>query len=205
MIGITLYEQGLAYARAAVGDYWQYHERRAKLVREYSWAIPSRKALACIKSFASRTPNGIVEIGAGTGFWAALLQELGVDVVAYERVPVESGRNFYFNKVSTWTPVLPGDATMARLHPDRTLFLCWPPQHPSTMAEDALRHYQGDSLAYIGEELGHNGETVYHGGNGFHALLASDWQLVGREEVEQWAECGVRDYLWFYERRLSAR
>eukprot|EP00959_Pyramimonas_sp_CCMP1952_P210801 4411338-Pyramimonas_sp.AAC.2 len=36
------------------------------------------------------------------------------------------------------------------LHQDKTLLLCWPPQH-SPMALNALCSYRGDQVVYIGE------------------------------------------------------
>ncbi|KAI9995113.1 hypothetical protein PInf_012157 [Phytophthora infestans] len=46
---------------------------------KYSWAIPDERALQIIKHYGP-----IVEMGAGSGYWARLLQLRGVDVVAYD-------------------------------------------------------------------------------------------------------------------------
>jgi hypothetical protein len=43
------------------------------------------------------------------------------------------------------------DAEIAAQHPDRTLFLCWPP-YGQDVASRALRSYQGDTVIYVGDE-----------------------------------------------------
>jgi tetratricopeptide (TPR) repeat protein len=60
---------------------------RDSLVRKYSWAIPDEEALATIGSY---TP--LVEIGAGTGYWAALLRKRGADMIAYDSHLAETGK-----------------------------------------------------------------------------------------------------------------
>ena len=56
------------------------------LRRMYSWGIPADEALTVIENVS---PAGIVEVGAGTGYWAMLLKKRGVDIVAYDRTPVQ--------------------------------------------------------------------------------------------------------------------
>uniref|UniRef100_A0AAV1UJU6 Uncharacterized protein n=1 Tax=Peronospora matthiolae TaxID=2874970 RepID=A0AAV1UJU6_9STRA len=50
-----------------------------RVAMRYSWAIPDERALQIIKHYGP-----IVEMGAGSGYWARLLQDRGVDVVAYD-------------------------------------------------------------------------------------------------------------------------
>eukprot|EP00271_Cylindrocystis_brebissonii_P019739 TRINITY_DN6186_c0_g1_i1.p1 TRINITY_DN6186_c0_g1~~TRINITY_DN6186_c0_g1_i1.p1 ORF type:complete len:542 (-),score=66.17 TRINITY_DN6186_c0_g1_i1:227-1852(-) len=59
------------------------------LRRLYSWAVPTEEALAAI---AAAAPNGLVEMGAGTGYWAMLLRQRGVAVAAYDRRPMDDNR-----------------------------------------------------------------------------------------------------------------
>ena len=54
---------------------------RRSLRRRYSYSIPSEEALQAIASIG----EPMVEIGAGKGYWAKLLQEKGVDIVATDR------------------------------------------------------------------------------------------------------------------------
>lgn len=58
---------------------------RDMMVRKYSWAIPSPETLDLIvRHVGSRE---IVEIGAGTGYWAKMLSQLGVKVHAFDTFP----------------------------------------------------------------------------------------------------------------------
>jgi hypothetical protein len=56
------------------------------LRRMYSWGIPTNEALDAV---SNASPAGVIEVGAGTGYWAMLLQNRGVDIIAYDRTPVE--------------------------------------------------------------------------------------------------------------------
>lgn len=96
-------------------------EARERLVKRYAWAVPTEEAVRVI---ASHGP--VVEIGAGTGYWASLLRQVGTDVVAYDRSPHD---NHWC--VGTHSLVEVGGPEKASEHPDRTLFLCWPPYDTS--------------------------------------------------------------------------
>eukprot|EP00854_Cymbomonas_tetramitiformis_P002960 gene2960-3775_t len=59
--------------------------------RLFSWAVPSTEAIHCIHEAA---PGGVVEIGAGTGYWAHLLRLHGTAIAAYDIHPTDgSERN----------------------------------------------------------------------------------------------------------------
>lgn len=90
-----------------------------------SFAVPSESALAAIAECGP-----IVEMGAGSGYWTALLQHRGVDVVAYDSQPPSSRfNNPFFSEV--YCNVLRGDGRsvfeqggdVARR---RALLLIWP-------------------------------------------------------------------------------
>ncbi|PNW76347.1 hypothetical protein CHLRE_12g552827v5 [Chlamydomonas reinhardtii] len=55
--------------------------RSSMAVPSVSWAIPSAEALEVI---AQQSGGRVVEVGAGTGYWAWLLARRGVDVVAVD-------------------------------------------------------------------------------------------------------------------------
>ncbi len=142
---------GLAPAEALY-DSWNYMRSevfiyaRNKLVEHYAWAIPDEEALAIVGETGK-----VVEIGAGGGYWAALLRQRGVEVHAYDPKP---GETHWSHKV--WTDVQRGKTAPAALHPDATLLLCWP-SYTSRFAEIALRRYLragGERLVYIGEDDG---------------------------------------------------
>src|SRR5207249_317953 len=113
-----------------------------RYAREYAYAIPSEGALDAIQD---TSPNGLIEVGAGGGYWAQLLRERGLDVAAFDEDP-DPLTNAWITR--SWGRVDRAPAAIAADYPDRTLFLCWPPDgHP--MALDALTAYEGQTIALI--------------------------------------------------------
>ncbi len=129
-------------------------------MHHFSFAVPSAVALETLAEFAP-----VVEIGAGSGYWAGLLRERAVDVVALDARPpsaqgqpgaIDVSSNRFF--ASTFTHVAAGEPADLARHPDRTLFLCW----PHSAAEEAgrawdaecLEHYRGNTVIYVGESAG---------------------------------------------------
>jgi hypothetical protein len=102
---------------------------RHRLTKQYAWAIPSDEALDLIASLGP-----VLELGAGTGYWAALLADRGVEVVAYDLFPpTVDDMNGWHDKAGTFFHVRQGGAEKASEHADCTLFLCWPPASPTRM------------------------------------------------------------------------
>lgn len=104
--------------------------------RLVSFGIPSAAALEAI---ARHGP--IIEVGAGTGYWAGLLQAMGVDIVAFDAEPTSTGScddgaraNRFFVEASGFTTVRRGDAAAlfeqgsaaAEALARRALLLVWP-------------------------------------------------------------------------------
>ncbi|WP_149563014.1 hypothetical protein [Streptomyces cacaoi] len=122
--------------------------RRQYLSRIYSWALASRTAV----DWAVRSLDGrkLVEVGAGTGYWASLLADRGLDVLATDQHVHRNGYADMFR----FAAVQPLDApTAAARHPDRVLGLWWPPRD-DPMAVDTLRAYRGEHLLYVGDARG---------------------------------------------------
>lgn len=179
---------------------------REEVIHEYGFAIPCDDALVEI---AKHSP--IVEVGAGTGYWAALLRNGGVDVIASDTLGEDFGA-YGFSKL--YTEVIQEDASvMAALHPDHTLLIIWPP-YGDPMGADAVAAYHeagGSRVIYIGE--GPGGCT---GDSRMFALLGQEscWHDAGEEcdcdksdalfglvraiTIPQWD--GIHDVLFVYER-----
>jgi hypothetical protein len=118
---------------------------RLALAQQYSYVFPDAKSLAVLG-----TLGPLVELGAGTGYWAAKLRELGVDIIAFDQAPPNGDRpNRYHAPTPTWTEVLVGENPVLATYPDRTLFLCWPPLFSSL--GDCLGYYAGNTVACIGD------------------------------------------------------
>jgi putative endonuclease len=160
-------------------------EKRGELVCRYAFSIPTPDLL---REIASRSP--LVEIGAGSGYWARCLTASGADIVAYDARPPAEGDpcdatagNRWFE--DEWFNVMEGDASMAGRYPERTLFLCWPPIHDA-MAMDALAGYRaagGKTLIYIGDP-GSSGDEAFHRELGLlkTEYSAGLWSWPGVEE-----------------------
>jgi hypothetical protein len=138
---------------------------RDRAIARFAFAVPDDGALEAI---ATASPRGVVEIGAGTGYWARLLHENGVDVVAYDIAPAPSPERRWFADTPGWFPVRSGDHTAVDAHGDRTLLLVWPTRNEDWAADTVQRFAAagGTTLAYVGEPPG--GRT---GDDRFHALI----------------------------------
>jgi hypothetical protein len=150
---------------------------RKKLIWAYSWAIPNEEAVDTLRSLSP-----LIELGAGSGYWAWLLRQAGADVIAFDQNPKAPPH---------WTSVEEGDEGVIESHPHRTLFLCWPP-YRDEMACRALRAYSGSIVAYVGEM---NGRTA---DDEFHELLSREFVLKRQVKIPSWP--GYRDLLQIFER-----
>ena len=145
----------------------RYVASRLQLVKAYAWSIPAPNDIAWIAGLVAG--RGVLEIGAGTGYWAWQLAQAGVDVRAYDKAP---GGNRYCG-TTEYHPVLQGGPEVASLYGERALFLCWPP-YDDPLAADALRSYDGDLLIHAGE-----GECGCTGDDEFFRMLNAEWTEIG--------------------------
>jgi len=83
--------------------------------------------------------------GRGTGYWAYLLRNRGVDIAAYDLAPPDQGPNAYRFEPRTWTEVQTGGVEILDQYADRALLLCWP-GYKDTFADDALARFNGNVL-----------------------------------------------------------
>lgn len=170
---------------------------RQRLVRQYSWTIPDPDTVAFV---AKHAQGGLVDPIAGTGYWAYLLAQVGVDVVCYDLNPGTALITNGWHGDDLYAEICAKDGAEAvALHPDRTLFLSWPPYDQDVGAR-ILMAYNGKRVIYIGEDqrvrdLGRAGAT---GDHDMHLILESDWTEVdSRQPVQFW---GIQDRVTVYER-----
>jgi hypothetical protein len=163
---------------------------RQRLVRKYCWTIPDPDTVTFV---AKHAQGGLVDPIAGTGYWAYLLAQVGVDVVCYDLNPGTALLTNGWHDVDLYAEVAALDcAEAAALHPDRTLFLSWPPYGMDVGAR-ILAAYQGNRVIYMGE--GHRGGT---GDDEMHQMLDRDWTEVdSRQPVQFWS---VDDWVRVFER-----
>lgn len=176
----------MAYGRSKqypMYDWVNRKDYREDLVKKYAWAIPNEEAIRVLCKYSP-----IIEIGAGTGYWAHLIEQAGGDILAFDEDP-------YTNQWcdgSKYFPVQEGCEGTLMYHPDRTLLLCWPPyQH--LMAQSCLEFYEGDHIIYVGESYGCTGSDE------FENILVDTFIEVEQVDIPQYS--GIHDYLRVFERR----
>jgi hypothetical protein len=187
--------------------------RRRELAALFSWAIPADGALDVLARHAP-----LVECGAGTGYWAALLAAGGTDIVACDVAPPgrasavqhsavqhsavqrsAAGNAYHDARHRPWAEVRAADAvTAVRAHRDRTLFLCWPPYDDDSASYATLRAYRGDTVVYVGGATGGPTGTVR-----FHRELELNWHPVEQAALPNWP--GLHDRLVVYQRNPVRR
>lgn len=180
----------LAFGMATGKELEQLGASRQSLAARYAWSIISPGDV----TWMTEQLNGraVVEIGAGTGYWAWQLEQVGVDVAAYDPNPVREDNSYC--KAGPYTTVLRDDATAVKHHQDRALLMVWPP-YGGEHARHALSLYKGDLLIYAGEPWG--GCTA---DDGFYELLEAEWGVisVSQKHVAWW---GIHCQLSAYTRK----
>jgi hypothetical protein len=179
-----------------IKDNWNQFIVRDSLVKKYSWAIPNQEAIDYLVSLSP-----IVEMGAGTGYWAYLITQAGGDIIAFDKQPHYNLQATPFSRRmeanNQWTEVLQGECTRLKStlvrYPDRTLFLCWAPYNDN-FAYRCLKTYKGNKLVVVGEGWG--GCTA---NDKFFSLLDKEWEVDKEIEIPQYS--GIHDYLVGYVRK----
>ena len=177
---------GVQYKDSNINAPWDLNYRmRRELTKKYAWAIPTPEAIAVIQKYLP-----IIEIGAGKGYWASLI---GGDVLCFDCHAKNPEVNNHVDGGEPYYKVRRGGADRVEDHPERTLFLCWPP-YDTEMAGDCLRAYTGTHLIFIGE--GNGGCT---GGACFWKQIEEEWESLEDVQLPQWH--GIHDWLTIYVRK----
>ena len=155
----------------------QWFGKRKELVEKYSWGIPNEEALVYLSEF-----DNIVEVGAGSGYWANCIEEEGGSVRATDIEPPKE----------TFTNV-----KQAAVHDldlsDKVVLSVWPPVG-SSMAFYALQQDPAHFI-YVGEPRG--GCTA---ADSFFDTVERKYGLVARIELPSYA--GANDDLYHYVRNI---
>lgn len=106
---------------------------------KYAWACPDSKAIRILHNFSP-----LIEIGAGRGYWAAMLQRIGTDIIPFDNYPVKDSLN--------WTVVHKGgpEQIQTPVATGRNLFLCYPDEDES-IAVVCLENFKGTYVVHVGE------------------------------------------------------
>lgn len=175
-----------------------YHKRWSS-IRKYGFAVPTYEAIATIDSCCIHPyADNIIEIGAGTGYWTYLLQQLNRRTRAFDPAPGGTTRSPY-SFWKSWARVEKDDHTVLHRLPEAksaVLVMIWPDYDVDWPAQ-ALEAFPGQVLVYIGEGFG--GCT---GNERFHDILAKDWKAMDSKRIPQWP--GIHDHLEIYRRKTEA-
>lgn len=126
---------------------------RQLLVRRYCWTVPDPDTVQFV---AAHIQGGLVDPIAGTGYWAYLLTQLGVDVVCYDLNP---GTDLVTNG---WH----GEDMHAEV---------------VDVGARILLAYNGNRLIYVGD--GRGGGT---GDDRMHQILETQWTEVHSRQPVLW-------------------
>lgn len=166
-------------------------ELRHQFVVRMGHALPSKEALDTI----ARHSRSIVEVGAGSAFWAHQLRRVGVDVVATD---LHAAQNEYRQAIGAHSPVMRMSAIEAiKAYPDRDVLAIWPCYHRNWL-EKAIDHMKpGQLLFYVGE--GSGGCTAT---DGFFRKTSDPrvFDTVEEHYLAQWP--GIHDNLIVFRKKV---
>ena len=153
----------------------------------YAWAVPNKEAIDTLVKYSP-----LIEVGAGRGYWAALASSAGADILAFDPDPPDKAEaNKWHRQPGMFFVVDRAGHEIAGAHPERTLFLCWPP-FDLDVAQRTLRTYKGETVIYVGDE-GHDAGTP-----AFYSELAAHFTRVQVVDIPRWP--GIRDRLEVWQR-----
>lgn len=165
------------------------YANRCHGIQTWGFAVPNSEAIHAIAHLGT-----IVEMGAGTGYWAKLLSEEGAQVEAYDKAPPgEGSRNTYrFKHSPRHFDVREGDESLLPSLKADVLLLVWP-CYDTPFAYRCLRRFTGKYVAYVGE--GPGGCTA---DDRFHERLRARWTSIVDVRIPNWD--GIHDYLEVFQR-----
>lgn len=154
---------------------------RERFASEYCCAVPSPEIL---KLIAEQSP--LIEVGAGNGYWAKELAQLGADVIA-----LDTGLDF---KPKYFEVSIP-DTNLFKSNLHRTLLLVWPSEDLD-WPRQLIADYEWSNIIYIGEWRG--GRMA---NNGFFDELERNYEIANLRQMPRYP--GWRDSCYFFRRKAS--
>jgi hypothetical protein len=176
-------EEAFRQLRNLGGDFY----RRDYFAKEYGWSVPSQEAVDKVKEFVGS--DNIIEIGAGHGAWAKIMQDAGIQITPTDSF---SDRGAFVPKDNAYTDVqdLKAMDALAQYSGYNALMMSWPP-YDEPLAADSLLAFTGGKLIFIGE-----GEGGCTGDDRFFEVLNANWKNVGGVNIPRWTGIWDRLYLW---------
>lgn len=174
-------DKEIEYKRMDAQDRYPLQQR---IIDTYTWSIPDPKSIKFVRTFIQTMGSTarVIEIGAGTGYWAWQLSQGGMHVMAYDCAVYEN----------SWYEVRKGGPEILQYFDgqDDILFLCWP-ELDNGIATNCLKNFKGRRIIYIGHER-------FTGDKEFHAEVKEKWKLIAWRIKPSWY--GVQDEIKVYDK-----
>jgi hypothetical protein len=138
---------------------------QSELCHKYAWAVPDARSLRIIANFSP-----LVEIGCGKGLWAKLLEDLGADIVGFDK---------FVDLTDVWTPSVQRggpEKLLKSASKGRTLFLCYPDEMES-VASECLDNFSGEYIIHVGELMVSGGTLCGAPTAPFGRTTSADFQV----------------------------
>ncbi len=168
------------------GDMWAYarpRDARLEFIKGFGFPIPCLELIEAIKA---EGPS--VELGAGTGYLAALVNKCGGHVT-----PTDSYKGGYFFKMAFYMKVHRLSASAAiKKFPNIPVLMSWPSFQAKWPSRVANMLKPGSRLLYIGEN---NGCTACYS---FEDILRKKFKEIKQVSIPQWE--GMHDHLRIFEK-----
>ena len=157
----------------------QWFGERSNLVKEYSWAVPTEDVIRYCAQF-----DDLLEIGAGNGYWASLIEEMSGDVQPTDQSPPED--TYTEVKQQIWQNLIPEIQ-------ERPVLMVWPPYNEGVAA--GVARHSPNHILYVGESRG--GCT---GEDEFFDIVEEQYGLVGKLDIPSYT--GIHDNFFHYARNI---
>lgn len=157
----------------------QWFGKRQDLVEEYSWAVPTKDVIQYCAQF-----DGLLEIGAGNGYWAHCIEEMGGDVLATDILP--AAETYTSVQEAGWSALLEEISASPVL-------MVWPPYDGGVAA--GVARQSPDHILYVGEPRG--GCTAE---DEFFDIVEEKYALVGKLDIPSYV--GINDNFFHYARKI---
>lgn len=175
----------MAFSATAMGQTFMARDR---YIREIGFAVPCAEAIEAILGHGP-----LIEVGAGTGFWSALLASKGADVLACDLPSPDS----YAFAVGTYFPVEKcHGAEFVRRYPDRTVLMVWPDFKGEWSAEVARAMRPGQTIILVSE--GHGGCV---GCDDLFDQLEAEFDDVDDVALPVWP--GIHDWMSIHRKKAA--
>ncbi len=180
---------GLGYAAQLQNYAEMFRLREEQAIPEFGFSIPCAEVLGALQAY-----QPILEVGAGTGYWTALMRQRSIDVIGTD--PDDQG---WWERVGQYDSqqIKLGARQALQRWPERTVFCSWP-SYKETWFLQTLRVMQvGRYLILIEEDSCADDKTWKYRDRNF--------ELLTPIKVPAWPGMNDRCGVWRRERNHADR